>query len=268
MDEKIIKNEIAFEDHSDLLLFLNQLELTPVVINDKGRYRFQTKPIMRYLCDNIDLCEMWCNFHEDKFSLKEYVQFYMDIGYSLCGFEEVWGDTMDEVLEIIRDGKTGEEILRGTSIKLYCDGACSVNPGAGGWGAIISRNGQIEKLSNNYKLTTNNRMELLGAIEPLETLEKPCEVEIYTDSKYVVNAFNEGWLENWIKKDWKKSNNKPVLNIDLWKRFLPLTKKHSLKFNWVKGHNEHPENELCDVMAVKETKKKSENIDVGYEKRQ
>ena len=267
MDEKIINNNIAFENYSDIILFLKELNIIPVVVEDKyGTYRFKRIPIMRYLCDNINLNKMREAFIDNKFSLKEYVQFYMDIGYSFCGFEEVWGETMDEILEIQRDRQTGEEVLRGTSIKLYSDGACSGNPGPGGWGAVFSKNGQTEKLSEGYKFTTNNRMELLGIIEPLEKLEKSCSVEIYTDSKYVVNAINENWLKNWIKKGWKNSNNKPVLNIDLWKRFLPLLEKHNLQFNWIKGHNSHVENELCDIMAVKESRKRSENIDVGYDK--
>lgn len=141
-------------------------------------------------------------------------------------------------------------------VKLFTDGAARGNPeGPGGYGAILQytdSNGTLheKEMSAGYKQTTNNRMELLGVITGLEALKKPCEVEVISDSKYVTDAFNQNWVENWIKKGWRTSTNKPVKNIDLWKRLIVLVKQHDVTFTWVKGHDGHPENERCDRLAT------------------
>ena len=133
---------------------------------------------------------------------------------------------------------------------LFTDGACSGNPGPGGWAAIL-RYGEAEKeLSGGEADTTNNRMELMGAIEGLAALREPCRVVLTSDSKYLVDAVTKGWVYGWKKKGWKKSDNSPALNVDLWERLLPLLQKHEVEFNWVKGHAGHPENERCDQLAV------------------
>ena len=140
-------------------------------------------------------------------------------------------------------------------IYIYTDGACSGNPGPGGFGAIL-RYGDAEKeISGGEKETTNNRMELLAVISGLEALKEPCEVKVITDSKYFSDALEKGWLDNWRNNGWKKSNGKPVLNIDLWTRFLKLSEVHKITTLWIKGHAGHPENERCDKMAVEESKK-------------
>ena len=136
------------------------------------------------------------------------------------------------------------------TVNLYKDGACSGNPGNGGYGAVLEFMGTKKELSGGYKNTTNNRMELMAVIKGLEALKEECIVTVTSDSKYVVDAFNKGWLDNWIKKNWVKSDRKPVLNVDLWKKLCELTNKHRVTFNWIEGHNGHPENERCDALAV------------------
>ena len=140
-------------------------------------------------------------------------------------------------------------------VELYTDGACRGNPGPGGWGAILVYHGKEKELSGGEASTTNNRMELSAVIAGLEALKEPCEVEIISDSKYVVSAINEGWLRSWIKNDWKKSDKKPVLNVELWQKYLEVSAKHTLKFVWVRGHNGHEYNERCDSIAVSEAEK-------------
>ncbi len=135
-------------------------------------------------------------------------------------------------------------------VELYTDGACSGNPGRGGYGAILRYKDNEKNFSAGYRLTTNNRMELLGAIVGLEALKEPCEVELYSDSKYLVDAVSKGWVYGWRKKGWKKSDGKAALNVDLWKRLLELMEIHRVKLIWVKGHAGHPDNERCDQMAV------------------
>ena len=141
-------------------------------------------------------------------------------------------------------------------VKIFTDGAARGNPdGPGGYGAVLQytdANGTLHEreLSGGYKKTTNNRMELMAVIAALEALNKPCNIELYSDSKYLTDAFNQHWIESWLKKNWKNSTNKPVKNIDLWKRLLEAAKIHEIKFIWVKGHNGHPENERCDVLAT------------------
>lgn len=140
-------------------------------------------------------------------------------------------------------------------VKIYTDGACSGNPGPGGWGAVLIYNGKEKQLSGSEKETTNNRMELSAVITALKALKEPCNVTLTTDSKYVCDAINKGWLESWQKNNWKKSNKKPVLNIDLWQELLPLLDTHKVEFIWVKGHNGHKYNEICDKLAVAEYQK-------------
>lgn len=141
-------------------------------------------------------------------------------------------------------------------VKIYTDGSARGNPeGPGGYGTILSytdRNGTEyrKELSAGYKKTTNNRMELMAAIAGLEALIKPCTVELYSDSQYLVNAFNQNWIDGWIKKGWKRGKNEPVKNVDLWKRLLEAMKPHEVRFIWVKGHAGHEQNERCDALAT------------------
>lgn len=142
------------------------------------------------------------------------------------------------------------------NVAIYTDGAARGNPdGPGGYGTIIvfvDSTGQehVREYSGGFKKTTNNRMELMAAIIGLESLTKPCEVKLYSDSQYVVKAFNDHWLEGWIKKGWKRGKNEPVKNIDLWKRLLAAKEQHNVTFIWVKGHDGHLQNERCDVLAT------------------
>ena len=147
-------------------------------------------------------------------------------------------------------------------VDIYTDGACSGNPGTGGYGTIlvyIDSNGQKheKEFSQGYSLTTNNQMELLSVIVGLEALKKDCEVTIHSDSKYVVDAFNNHWIENWIKKGWKTSGKTPVKNTELWKRLLKAKERHCVKFIWVKGHAGHEYNERCDSLAVNAGKRET-----------
>lgn len=141
-------------------------------------------------------------------------------------------------------------------VTIYTDGSARGNPdGPGGYGVILhytDPKGVLHEStrSEGYKKTTNNRMELMGVITGLECLNRPCDVEIVSDSKYVTDAFNQKWIENWQKNGWRKSDKKPVQNVDLWKRLLAAMETHNVKFTWVKGHADHPENERCDKMAV------------------
>ena len=123
------------------------------------------------------------------------------------------------------------------------------------------------ELSAGYRSTTNNRMELLAVIVALERLKRPSRVTIYTDSQYVAKAINDGWLQGWIKRGWKKSNRKPVENIDLWKRLLPLLDTHDVTFRWIRGHSEIPENERCDQLAVAAATGGELKVDEGFERR-
>lgn len=142
-----------------------------------------------------------------------------------------------------------------TKIEMFTDGACSGNPGPGGWGTIL-RCGTIEKeLSGGEANTTNNRMELLAVINGLSALKRKCDVTIYTDSQYVVNGITKGWAESWKKNGWRKKDKKPALNADLWDMLLNLLSEHEYSFIWLKGHDGHPENERCDALAVAESQK-------------
>ena len=141
-------------------------------------------------------------------------------------------------------------------VKIFTDGAARGNPeGPGGYGTIlqyVDTKGQLHEreYSQGYRKTTNNRMELMAAITGLEALNRPCQVELYSDSKYLTDAFNQHWIDGWLKKGWKRGKNQPVLNVDLWKRLLKAKEPHDVKFIWVKGHDGHPENERCDRLAT------------------
>ena len=149
-----------------------------------------------------------------------------------------------------------------STIYLYTDGAASGNPGPGGYGAVLICGEARKELSEGFELTTNNRMELLAVIKGLEAIRwQNAEVEVYSDSTYVVKAITEGWLEKWILKDWKK-----VKNPDLWQRFVPLYRAHNVRFHWLKGHAGHIENERCDRLAVAAYSSPNLKVDEGYSK--
>ena len=135
-------------------------------------------------------------------------------------------------------------------VNIYSDGACSGNPGPGGYGTILEFGSVTKELSGGFADTTNNRMELLGAIVGLEALKEPCEVTLYSDSKYLCDAVCLGWVYSWQARGWKKADKKPALNVDLWERLLPLLATHKVTFVWIKGHAGHPMNERCDMLAV------------------
>ena len=135
-------------------------------------------------------------------------------------------------------------------VEIFSDGACSGNPGPGGWGAILRCDGYEKEISGGEAYTTNNRMELTGVIEALSALKYPCKVRVTTDSKYVVDGITKGWAKGWKKRGWKKSDGKPALNPELWDKLLGLLETHDVEFAWIKGHAGHEENERCDRMAV------------------
>lgn len=145
-------------------------------------------------------------------------------------------------------------------IELFTDGACSGNPGPGGWGVVLRYQGHQKELSGGEKDTTNNRMELTAAIMGLSALKEPCKVRLVTDSKYVADGITKGWAESWKKNGWRKADKKPASNPDLWEKLLELVKTHDVTIEWVKGHAGHPENELCDRLAVEFYKKLQENL--------
>lgn len=141
------------------------------------------------------------------------------------------------------------------NVVIYTDGACSYNPGPGGWGAILMYGTRKKEISGGEKLTTNNQMELTAVIEALKALKEPCAVQIYTDSAYVCNAFKQDWISSWIIKGWRGANNKPVANQPLWQELLALTTQHSVTFNKVKGHADNEFNNRCDALARAEVEK-------------
>ena len=146
-------------------------------------------------------------------------------------------------------------------VEIYTDGACKGNPGPGGWSAVIVYGGAEKELSGGEVATTNNRMELIGAISGLGALKEPCEVTLYSDSKYLVDAVNLGWARSWKSRGWVKADKKPALNKDLWQKLLELLEIHKVTFVWVKGHAGHSYNERCDRLAVAEAERylKKEN---------
>ena len=154
-------------------------------------------------------------------------------------------------------------------VTIYCDGSSRGNPGPGGFGTIlqyIDTKGEMHEMevSEGYEKTTNNRMELLGAIKGLESLNRPCRVHIISDSKYLTDAFNKHWIDNWAKKGWKKSDKSTVPNNDLWIRLLKASEPHMITYEWIKGHNGHPENERCDKLAVNAATSSHLLVDENY----
>lgn len=141
------------------------------------------------------------------------------------------------------------------NVTIYTDGACSGNPGPGGWGAILRYGAHEKEMSGSEPSTTNNRMELLGVIAALEALHEPCAVDLYSDSKYVVDGITKGWAKSWRAKGWIKSDKKPTKNPELWGRLLDLLERHEVRFHWVKGHADNPYNNRCDELAVAEYQK-------------
>ena len=153
-------------------------------------------------------------------------------------------------------------------VTIFTDGAARGNPGPGGYGAVLSfrqADGTLHEreLSQGYVRTTNNRMELMAAIAGLEALKKPCTVTLHSDSKYLVDAFNQHWVDGWLKRNWKNSKKEPVKNVDLWKRLLEAKRPHEVTFVWVKGHAGHPENERCDELATAAADGEGRIIDEG-----
>ncbi|MCL2538883.1 MAG: ribonuclease HI [Oscillospiraceae bacterium] len=165
-----------------------------------------------------------------------------------------WIIVLDDIIE-------QNSFIKGSSIQkqvdLYTDGACSGNPGPGGWAAVLLYRGHEREMSGYSRDTTNNRMELTAVIEGLRALKQSCEVTVYTDSKYIVEAVEKGWVYGWEKRNWKRAGNKPALNSDLWKELLSLLSKHTVHFSWVKGHDGNPFNERCDALAVKMSKQQN-----------
>ena len=139
-------------------------------------------------------------------------------------------------------------------VVIYTDGACSGNPGPGGWGAVLIYGDKEKELSGGEPETTNNRMELMGVISALSGLKESCKVDLYSDSQYIVNAVNEGWISSWQKRGWRRKSGE-VKNLDLWQALLPLIEMHEVTFNWVKGHAENVYNNRCDELAVAEREK-------------
>ena len=141
------------------------------------------------------------------------------------------------------------------AVTVYTDGACSGNPGPGGWGAVLLYGSHRKEISGGAPATTNNRMELTAVIEALKLLKEPCQVALYSDSKYVIDALEKGWAWGWKRRGWVKSDKKPALNPDLWEELLRLTQTHKLEYHWVKGHARNPLNNRCVVLAVAESQK-------------
>ena len=156
--------------------------------------------------------------------------------------------------------------MQGKQVKIYTDGGCLGNPGPGGYGVVLLHGDRRKELSGGFRLTTNNRMELMAAIEGLKTLKYRCQVSLYSDSRYLVDAINKGWLTNWIKRNWIKSDKAEVKNIDLWQQLSELCKKHEIIFVWIKGHDGNIENERCDRLAVDAANRKDLPPDILYEK--
>jgi ribonuclease HI len=151
-------------------------------------------------------------------------------------------------------------------VKLYTDGACSHNPGPGGYGVVLIYGEHRREMSGGFRRTTNNRMEILAAIVGLESLKEPCRVTLTSDSQYLVDSIEKGWAAHWQANGWKRSNKEKAINPDLWERLLKLCKIHSVRFEWVRGHAGHKENERCDELATAAIQKTDLAVDEGYEK--
>ena len=145
------------------------------------------------------------------------------------------------------------------TVTVYTDGACSGNPGPGGWGAILRYGPHEKEISGGEAQTTNNRMELTAAIRALEALKEPCDVELYTDSRYLADALEKGWVYNWRANNWRKPDKKPALNVDLWQQLLALLETHTVRLHWVQGHADNAYNNRCDKLAVAESMKYKSN---------
>ena len=157
-----------------------------------------------------------------------------------------------------------------TRVNIYTDGSSRGNPGPGGYGAVIEftdSKGQlfIKELSCGYRLTTNNRMEMMAVISALEALNRPCQIELYSDSKYIIDCFNQHWIDSWVRKGWKRGKNEAVKNVDLWQRLLNAASPHQISWNWVKGHAGHPQNERCDSLATQAADSEDLIEDSGYQ---
>lgn len=152
------------------------------------------------------------------------------------------------------------------TVELFSDGACSGNPGKGGYGTILKYGENRKEISEGFRLTTNNRMEILGVLRGFEALKEPCNVIVTSDSKYVIDALSKGWVYGWKKKGWIKSDKKRAQNVDLWEKLLPLVAKHNVTYNWVKGHAGHAENERCDELAVSAYLGSDLKVDEEYER--
>ena len=150
-------------------------------------------------------------------------------------------------------GICGMKVMK--KVQIYTDGSCSGNPGPGGWGAVLVFDGTEKELSGGTIETTNNRMELTAVIQALAVLKEPCEVILTSDSKYVTDSINKGWLYNWLNKGWKNFKGQPTPNTDLWMQLIPLLVKHKVSFHWIKSHAGHPMNERCDQLATQQTKR-------------
>lgn len=155
-----------------------------------------------------------------------------------------------------------------TDVTIYTDGGCEPNPGAGGYGAVLIAGNARKELSGGFCLTTNNRMEIYAAIAGLEALKFPCNVKLFSDSRYLVDAMTKGWILKWKANNWRRNKKEKALNIDLWKRLLPLCEQHEVRFEWVKGHAGHRHNERCDELAMKALKRPNLSVDEGYEQTQ
>ena len=150
-------------------------------------------------------------------------------------------------------------------VNIYTDGACSGNPGPGGFGSILTYNGVRKEISEGYKLTTNNRMEILAVIKALSLLKEQCKVNLYSDSKYVIDMVNQGWIEKWKSNNWMRTKKDKAKNVDLLEQFYSLIHYHTVNFIWVKGHAGHPENERCDQLAVTAYNNTNLLDDTGFE---
>jgi ribonuclease HI len=150
-------------------------------------------------------------------------------------------------------------------VTIYTDGACLGNPGPGGYGAVLIYGSHRKEISGGYRLTTNNRMEIMAAIAALSALKTPCQVEIYSDSQYVVNAMTKSWAKRWQARNWLRTKEEKAKNPDLWEILLQLCERHQVSFHWIKGHNNHAENDRCDQLAVAAAATEGLPADVDYE---
>ena len=171
-----------------------------------------------------------------------------------------------EQQQTVSPGDSGPEIIQSGKVLIHTDGGALNNPGPGGYGAVIEDGDRRRELSGGYRYTTNNRMEIMACIRALEALEKPSEVVLYSDSKYVVDAVMKGWAARWRKNGWMRSPGKKAVNADLWDRLLELLSRHRVEFRWVRGHSGNPENERCDALVRMESAKTGLPPDENYEK--